>query len=371
MNRREFLARQGALLAAVGMAAVYPSMSARAAASAEALNVPLKFLGWQGYDDPKAMGTLTAQGLTLDAQYITGNAEIVTKLRSGGVGSIDVVTPGISAVEPLIRTKLVEPIDATKLPSSERFFSQFRNMSWQQSDGKNYAVPVSWSDYPMSYRADLFKDLPKKWADLGDEKYRGKLITLDDPANLWIFARALFKSSDFSKMTKDQVSQAAEAFMPVKANLTTIAPSFGDIADVLARGDAQASVLGWRFIDTKLKAKGIDGVSYVPPEDGTFLWCDSYCIAAKAPHLEQTYAFLNQMLSAEGNAIIGAAIGCGVVNAEAVALLPEDQRKLYPYEDLPAFLEKNTFYIPPALEAEGEIATMRDWTEAWERIKLS
>ncbi|MDK1494237.1 extracellular solute-binding protein [Sinorhizobium sp. 7-81] len=368
MNRREFLTRQGALLGAGGIAAVFPSLSARAAGS---LNVTLKFLGWQGYDDPKAMGTLTSQGLTIDAQYITGNAEIVTKLRSGGVGSIDVVTPGISAVAPLMRTKLVEPIDATKLPSSERFFSQFRNTSWQQSDGKTYAVPVSWSDYPVSYRADLFKDLPQKWADLGDEKYRGKLITLDDPANLWIFARALFKTSDFSKMTKDQVSQVAEAFLPVKANLTTIAPSFGDIADVLARGDAQASVLGWRFIEAKLKSKGIDAASYVPPEDGTFLWCDSYCIPKKAPHLEQTYAFLNQMLSAEGNAIIGAAIGCGVVNADAVALLPDDQRKLYPYENLPAFLEKNTFYIPPALKVEGEIATMRDWTEAWERIKLS
>ncbi|NNU62917.1 ABC transporter substrate-binding protein [Ochrobactrum soli] len=371
MNRREFLGRQGALLGAVGIAATFPSIAARTAASAEALNVTLKFLGWQGYDEPKAMGPLVAQGLTLDAQYITGNAEIITKLRSGGMGSIDVVTPGISAIGPLIKSKLVEPIDPKRLPSSDRLFAQFRNMSWQQSEGQNYAAPVSWSDYPLSYRADLFKDLPEKWEDLGDTKYRGKLITLDDPANLWLFARALFKTTDFSKLTKAQVNQVAEAFMPVKANLTTIAPSFGDITDVLARGDAQASVLGWRFIDSKLKAKGIDGASFVPPEDGTFLWCDSYCIAAKAPHLEQAYAFLEQMLSAEGNAIIVAAIGCGVVNADAVALLPEDQKKLYPYEDLPAFLEKNTFYIPPSLEAEGEIATMRDWTEAWERIKLS
>jgi len=370
MNRRDFLARQGLLLGGLSFASAFPALLGRTNAYAETKKVTLKFLGWQGYDDAKAMAPLAKQGITLDAQYVTGNAEIVTKLRSGGVGSIDVVTPGISAIKPLILAKLIQPIDFTRMPSSEHFFDQFRNLDWQKSDGKDFAAPVVWSDYPMSYRADLFKELPTKWADLGDPKYHGRLITLDDPANLWVFAKSMFKTSDFSTLTKAQVNQTVDAYMPIKKNLISISPSFGDIVDVLARGDAQASVLGWRFIEAQLKKKGFAGGSYVP-EDGTFLWCDSYCIAAKAPHLDETYAFINQMLSPEGNAIIAAATGSGLVNADAVAHLPEDQRKLYPYEDLGAFLAKNSFYTPPLLEAQGDVATMRDWTDAWERIKLS
>lgn len=364
MNRREFIGRHGLLLASLSLATAIPAY-----AVAQDAKVTLKFLGWQGYDDAKAMGPL-AEKITIDAQYITGNAEIVTKLRSGGMGSIDVVTPGISAVKPLILAKLVQPIDVSQMPSTEQFFPRFRSLEWQKSEGQDFALPVSWSDYPMNYRADLFTDLPSKWADLGDEKYRGRLITLDDPANLWVFAKSLFNTSDFSTMTKAQVDQAVEAFMPVKKNLIAISPSFGDIADVLARGDAHATVLGWRFIEVQLKKKGLAGASYVP-EDGTFLWCDSYCIPTGCPNLPETVAFVNQMLSPEANALIAAANGSGVVNQESVAHLPEDQKGLYPYGEIDAFLDKNTFYTPPLLEAEGDIATMRDWTDAWDRVKLS
>lgn len=370
MKRRDFLARQGLLLAGLSVASAFPSLLGRAVAQAQSMKVTLKFLGWQGYDDAKAMAPLSAEGLTLDAQYVTGNAEIVTKLRSGGVGSIDVVTPGISALKPLILAKLIQPIDFTKMPSAERFFGELRDLEWQKSDGNDFAAPVMWSDYPMSYRTDLFTDLPQKWADLGDEKYRGRLITLDDPANLWVFAKSLYKTSDFSSLTKAQVEEVVNAYLPIKKNLISISPSFGDIVDVLARGDAHASVLGWRFIEVQLKKKGLAGASFVP-EDGTFLWCDSYCIAAEAPHLEETYAFINQMLSPEANALIAAGTGSGVVNQDAVAHLPEDQKALYPYDQLDTFLASNTFYIPPLLEAEGDIATMRDWTDAWDRIKLS
>lgn len=370
MKRRDFLAKQGLLLTALASSGIWPTLMSGSSARAEAAKVTLKFLGWQGYDDAKAMASLSEKGISVDAQYITGNAEIVTKLRSGGVGSIDIVTPGISALKPLMLAKLIQAIDFSKMPSAERFFPEFRGLEWQKTEGKDFAAPVMWSDFPISYRTDLFKDLPQKWSDLGNEKYRGRLITQDDPANLWLFARSMFNTSDFSTLTKAQVEEVAKAYMPIKKNLVSISPSFGATTDALARGDAQATVLGWRFIEVQLKKKGLAAASMVP-EDGTFLWCDSYCIASDAPHLAETYTFINQMLSPEANAIIAAGTGSGVVNQDAVAHLPEDQRALYPYDHLHDFLAKNSFYIPPALEAEGEIATMRDWQDAWERIKLS
>lgn len=368
MKRRDFLAGQGGLTALLLAGVLSPAPGGRSAQAQS--NVTLKFLGWQGYDDPKAMAPLAGKGIALDAQYVTGNAEIVTKLRSGGLGAIDVVTPGISAVRPLITADLIQPIDFTKMPSAAAFFPQFRSLDWQKGDGKDFAAPVMWSDYPISYRADLFTDLPKTWADLGDEKYRGRLITLDDPANLWVFAKTLFNTSDFASLTKAQLAKTVEAFLPIKKNLVAVSPSFGDIVDVLARGDAQASVLGWRFIEVQLKKKGVAGASYVPT-DGTFLWCDSYCIANKAPHLAETYAFIDQMLSPEANAIIAAGTGSGVINSDAVKFLPEDQRMLYPYDRLGDFLAKNPFYISPRLEAEGDVASLRDWTTAWDQVKLS
>lgn len=364
-TRRHFIltsaAAAPALLALPGM-----SLLSR---PAEAATGTVVMLGWQGYDDATALKPLTDAGLVLEAQYITSNSEIVTKLRGGALGSVDVVTPGISAIAPLVAAGLIQPLDPPRLASHAQLMAPFANTAWNTIDDKLYSIPVAWSDYPMVYRTDLFADPPAKWTDLADPKYKGRLVTLDDNANLFVLARAMFGTADFTTITKAQLAQTVEAFLPIKANLVTISPSYGDIVDILARGDAQACVLGWRFVEVQLRAKGFAATSFVPAE-GTYLWCDSYSIATDAPNLDGAYAVVDQLTSPEGNAIIGAATGSGVVNAEAVAFLPEDQRALYPYDDIDTFLGKNPFYQPALLEAADGIATRRDWSDAWEQVKL-
>jgi len=371
MQRREFLSRGTAALG--GITALAAGWQARILYGQEQGRwdgKTVKFLGWQGYDDRSALKPLTSQGLTVDAQYITNNDEIVTKLRGGGLGSIDVVTPGISAVAPLVRAQLLAPLDYARLPHSEGYISRFRDLEWNRFEGEAYTAPVVWSDYPMNYRADLFDDLPASWLDLGDPRYKGKLVTLDDSANLWVLAVALFGTSDFSTLTKAQLKEVVEAYRPIKENLVTISPSYGDIVDILARGEAAASVLGWRFVQVQLMERGYDAGSHVPQQDGTFLWCDSYCIPRNAPNLDAAYAFIDTMISPRGNAIVAAQTGSGITNAAAIDHLPEDQRKLYPYDALTQFLNRNRFYTAPKLETDGDVATLKDWIDAWETLKL-
>ncbi|OYU20299.1 MAG: hypothetical protein CFE34_00955 [Rhodobacteraceae bacterium PARR1] len=365
ITRRHFIVTSAA--AAPALLAI-PSVS-MLSLPAHAATGNVVMLVWQGYDDATALKPLTDAGLVVEAQYISSNSETITKLRGGALGSIDVVSPGLSTIEPLVAAGLIQPMDPARLVSNGQLMAPFANVTWNKIDGKLYSIPVAWSDYPMVYRSDLFADPPAKWTDLADPKYKGRLVTLDDESNLRILARALFGTADFATITKAQLAQTVEAFLPIKANLVTISPSYGDIVDVLARGDAQACVLGWRFVEVQLKAKGFAATSYVP-EEGTYLWCDNYSIATDAPNLDAAYAVIDRLTSPEGNAIIGAATGSGVVNAGAVALLPEDQRALHPYDDIDNFLAKNPFFLPAPLDESGDIATRRDWSDAWEQVKL-
>ena len=70
------------------------------------------FLGWQGYDDPVAFDDfLKTKDITLNTTYIGNNDEIVTKLRGGGIGTIDIVTPYMGYIPLLVKLDLIQPID--------------------------------------------------------------------------------------------------------------------------------------------------------------------------------------------------------------------------------------------------------------------
>ncbi len=54
---------------------------------------------------------LKDKGITLNTTYIGNNDEIVAKLRGGGIGQIDIVTPYMGYIPLLVKLDLIQPID--------------------------------------------------------------------------------------------------------------------------------------------------------------------------------------------------------------------------------------------------------------------
>jgi hypothetical protein len=87
IHRRGFLISSSSalLLGAVG--------GVRSAAAATTVTL----VGWEGYDKPLE-GYLKANNITLDPTYIGDSNQIISKLTSGGVGRVDLVTPNVTYV---------------------------------------------------------------------------------------------------------------------------------------------------------------------------------------------------------------------------------------------------------------------------------
>ena len=113
----------------------------------------IKYLGWQGYDDKEAFKPLKSEGVKLSTEYITTNDDIVTKLRGGATGTLDIVTPFVGYIPALVAGDLIEELDYSKIPSTETFFPEFVDIAKQFGDGKTYCAPVVWGDTPMIVRA--------------------------------------------------------------------------------------------------------------------------------------------------------------------------------------------------------------------------
>ena len=328
-------------------------------------------LTWQGYDDKEALAPLRKQGVKVAASYVGNNEEIVTKLRGGGVSRYDVSTPYHGYVGALVQAKLVQPIDYARLESAKTLFPEFAQPEWNTFEGKTYSAPLVWGDAPLVRRTDLLADAPESWLDLQDSKYRRKVVMWDDGyGHILVYAKALFGPDKPNELTRKELDEVMVALRGVKKNAVTVAPSHGDAADVLARGDAAIATASWAYVAELVKQKGRPAETSLPKEGG-FAWADSHVIPAEAPNPDAAYAVLEASLSAEGNALVAGNLSSGTVNRESVPLLDAKQRELYPYDDLAGHFSDYGFYSIPPLEPQGDVMTLKDWNAAWEELKAA
>lgn len=360
--------RATGLLGASALAGAFGLPRAAAAQESE-----LNFLGWQGYDDPIAFDDfLASKGITLNASYIGNNDEIVAKLRAGGVGQIDIVTPYMGYVPLLAKLDLIQPIDVARVPNLEHVMPTFREDPNINVDGQLYGVPFTWGGGPMMYDPAVHPTPPARWADLLDPAFAGQVGMMDDPlGNIMIAALVAAPEAESpTRLSPEQLEAAVDFLVAVKAQSRLFAPSWGDLADAMARGDVSITFNGWETM-VKFAADKGKVIAYAYPEERTNAWLDNYCIAKGAPNLDAAYEAVNRVISLEGQTRVATNLVQAIVSEEAVAQLPEDLKILYPYDDIAAFERKAGFFGFPPIEPEEGLTTFPDWLRAYERFKAA
>jgi spermidine/putrescine-binding protein len=113
-------------------------------------------------------------------------------------------------------------------------------------------------------------------------------------------------------------------------------------------------------------------VQIAHPLPGDFTFCDNLCLVAGAPQPDAAHAFIDYMTSPEVQARAMNRMHRGVVNAQAVPLLDEGIRALFPYDDLGPFFEVNPLLgFPPLGDNDEGFATYTDWVNGWERVRTA
>ena len=369
--RSSFMASRRQIMqgfAGVSAAAVMGSLAHRANAEETAV-----FVGWQGYDDPLFVDdTLANAGITLDTTYIGNNDEIVTKLQTGGIGTVDVVTPYMGYVPLLAETGLIQPIDESRVPNMADVMPLFRNDKNINYNGELYGVPFTWGAGPMMYNPAVIPTAPESWMDLFNPDYKDKVGMMDDPlGNIMLAARISTDAESATFLTHEQLTAAIDFLVKVKTETARlVALSWGELADALARGDVVITYSGWEAMKKFTAEKGTD-IEYTYPKEGTYAWLDTYSIATDAPHLDAAYEMCNQIIGVPSQVLIGDEFIQGIVNEKAIAELDPAARALYPYDDPAGFEAKATFYSFPPLESDGVHATFDEWMTEYERFKLA
>jgi spermidine/putrescine-binding protein len=372
------VSRRRLLQGAAGLATltVLGAGSTPALAADAKLGGPLNFFGYDGEQAQNvAKPFLEKNNIQLNASFAGAADETLTRFNTGGRGSMDVLTMNKDFQRSIIdsHTELFQALDMSRIPNAEGLFPAFKNAQWLHRDGKTYGIPMIWGDEPCVYNPAKWKELPPKYTDFADPKYKGELVLLDDPfGNIWLFAKSL-GIADPHALTADQLDKSLKALLAIKPNVATIGASLGDMADVLVRGDASIGLGGWAYQTIIAKQKGVTLVTGNPKDDGTFFWSDAYALAVDAPHADNAYAYINFVTSPESNAALATELGSGATVQKAYDLMDQATRALYDYETVrkPDGGLLGTQLVVPPQTATGDIVPASAWVEAWQTFKAS
>ena len=358
MTRRGFVAGSGA-----AVAVVLGGISLKPAHAATNIN----FVGWQGYDTPLS-DYAKANDIVIDPTYIGDSNQIIAKLTSGGVGTVDIVTPNAPYVPVLVKLDTLSPIDESRLSNLGKVLPFFLNNPSVRIGGKLYAVPYVWGGVPMMYDPAIVSAPPDSWRDVLKPEYADKVTMLDNLNNIQLAAKVVTDAKVPTRLTGEQLKQAVDFLIEVKKQCRIIASGYGDMADAMARGEVVITFGGWEVMVNMAKKKGKD-IAYVYPKEGTFGWNDCYCIVKNAPNSDVAHALTNEAIGTPAQFQAGADELLGIVNTDAIAQLAPEAKALYPYDNIEEFSQRVGFYPVAPLEPEGDIATFDDWKKEYLRFK--
>lgn len=321
----------------------------------------LTVLNWKGYGSDADYGAEAFEELyncKVEHVYFTSLEEMLTMLRTGGLGKIDVLLPNSNYLLQAIKEKLIQPIDIDQLENYSDLMENLRNFEdANDSEGNVYGVPWAWGTTSLGYNTELVKDEIDSWADLWDDQYAGKVAYFDD-YNTAILTAALYLGEE--DPYHPDLGKIKEALLDLKENTRTYWSSYDDY---LKPFGAEEIVIGnmWVGLASQMVRSG-DPVNYVYPKEGTIGWSDFWAIAQDAPHYDLALKWVDFMSGQQFQTdFVNDPYGACPSNTSVLDALSDEQKKnLFIYPEPPSDL---------VMQASQDEETRQAWLELWNEVK--
>ena len=257
----------------------------------------LNLIAWEGYLDPKWVKPFQQQtGCQVNAKYAGSSDEMVALMKNGGGGQYDMVSSSGDADLRILYAGDAHPVNINLIPSWKDFFPAFQSPPFNTINGVHYGVSLQWGPNVLMYNTKDFTTAPPSWSVIYDPKYKGQVTVPDNPIQIADAAlylkthNASLGITDPYELTQPQF-QAAVSLLAGQRPL--IEKYWGlasqEIFD-FKNGNAVVGA-GWPYQVSTLKADKFPIGSEIPSEGATG-WADTWMLAAKAPHPNCAYMWM-------------------------------------------------------------------------------
>jgi len=287
----------------------------------------LRLYNWADYFAEDTLSRFTAEtGIKVIYDVMDGSETLEAKMLSGGSG-YDLIFPGDTVAERLMRAGSLMPLDPSKLTETADIEPGLQKLRSHYEHSSQATVPYTWGTIGLTYNAAqikqrmadapvnsldmLFKpELAAKFADCGislidspDEvlavvlNYLGRDPRSAKPADLAAASELLMKLRPYVRKFQSQPVTDL-----VNGNLCLSLGYSGDMTQAQRTSDSAGKT-------TKFE--------YRIPREGTTVWMDTMAIPVDAQHPEYAYAFINFVMRPQNMAAISNFTGYPTSNAKA------------------------------------------------------
>jgi len=299
----------------------------------------LYLYNWNNYISDRTIARFEAEcACKVVRDYYSDNEEMLAKLAAGASG-YDLIVPTGNAVEALVRSKQLRPLDKSRLGRLGNIKPEFMNAFFDP--GNRYSVPYAYTVTLIGYNAEKLKalNLPTDtWAVVFEPRYlaklKGRVTVLDSQRELMAAAlRYLGHSINDTdeakwKQARDLILRAKPYWAAFNASSYIKELTVGNIwlahgySNDMFQARADAAKAGRPF-----------HIAYSIPKEGAVLALDSMVLHRTGRRPDLALRFMDFMLDGENSAELTNLIGSGNPNRAAAAYIrPEiaDNRAVFP-----------------------------------------
>lgn len=260
-------------------------------------------------------------------------------------------------ISPLIKRGLLAKIDYANLTNFNNISANFRDLVFDP--GNRYSVPYDYGAVGLLVRTDLIGNDLRRWIDLWDPRYAGKIGLRAQPREI-IGMTLLSLGYAFNSENPQELDAALNRLLELKPSIVLIDIEASNAAPKLLSGEI--AILHGYAEDYFMTHQENPAVAYVLPDEGTALWGDSLVISANSARKQTAEAFLNFLLRPDVSAQYANEKKYATTNQAAIRLVkPEfsNDPVIYPSNDT---LQTGQIILP--LSPAGE----KHYADLWARF---
>ncbi|BBT16851.1 putrescine-binding periplasmic protein SpuD [Metapseudomonas otitidis] len=304
--------------------------------SAHAEEKLLRLYNWADYFAPDTLEAFTREtGIRVIYDVMDSSETLEAKMMSGHSG-YDLIFPGDTVAERLMRAGALQPLDPARLEHLDEIEPGLKTLQTRYPYSRHATVPYTWGTIGLTYnQAQIDARLPGAPVNSLDMLFKPELaarfadcgISLIDSPDEVLAVVLNYLGHDPRSARPEDLAEAVALLKGIKPYIRKFQSQpvtqlvNGDIC--LSLGYSGDMTQAQRSADEAGKAVRFQ---YRVPREGTTVWMDTMAIPADAAHPEYAYALINFLMRPERMAAISNATGYPTSSAAARPLVAEDMR---------------------------------------------
>ncbi len=226
----------------------------------------------------------------IKVNYVTyeSNEDMYPKIKNGGA-SYDIIIPSDYMIERLISENLLLEIDVNSLPNYKYISGEYKDMYYDPENA--FSVPYNVGMVGLIYNTEMVEEPLTSWTDMWDERYKGKILMIDNPRDAFAIPQKILGYS-LNSTDEKELSDVAQMLIEQKPLLQGYV--MDEVFNKMESGEA--AMVPYYVGDYVLMKEVNPDLAFVYPKEGVNVFVDAICIPKCAQNYEAAVKYINFLL---------------------------------------------------------------------------